>query len=67
LQLYNLIRKKISWELPKVQVQLNVIFDYCYSAKMKTTETILELEKICDDLKAEEEDTNKMTNKMVAA
>lgn len=48
------MRTKISWELPRVQAFLNIIFDYCYAAKAKSAEIMLELDKICDEIKTEE-------------
>lgn len=48
------MRMKIFYELPRVQIFLNIISDYSYAAKMKSAKIVSALEKICDEIKAEE-------------
>lgn len=52
------MRKKISWELPRVQAFLNIIFDYCHAAKEKSNETLVELDKLADEIKKRNALTN---------
>jgi len=48
------MRKKVSWELPRIMTFLNIIFDYVSDSKHKINEIEKELSRICDEVKKEE-------------
>ena len=48
------MREKVSVELPRIMTFLNIVNDYILDSKEKLNEIIKELNRICDEVKKEE-------------